>query len=249
MWARDYIWDLLWPDAPWVYFNKERKTILTPRSDSEFSYSAALGPCPCTSYYKSSSHISPSQLEISKMCFYQSLSVYICIWHSKVFCFAFANFGFIKFFFESCIFLWRITWRTFCFNSHLNFLLAFQIPGKHWGCSHNLSGLSLENHVGMWIQSIKICESGVLSQKCQAAKWCQFQQWCQRVFQKDSFCLNPCFLSSIYSWSICLTQRASSTWNFYLLLPLESHLTFYCNIFILLYYLFVFIKSLLTRLH
>lgn len=28
-WAKDYIWDLLGPDAAWVYFNKERKSILT----------------------------------------------------------------------------------------------------------------------------------------------------------------------------------------------------------------------------
>lgn len=143
----------------------------------------------------------------------------------------------------------------FVVNSHLNYLLAFffffQFPGKHRGCSHNLSGLSLENHVGMWIQSIKICESRVLSQKCQAAKWYQFQQWCQSVFQKDSFCLNSCFSSSIYSWSICprQRQRASGTWNFYLSLPLESHLTFSCNILILLYYLFILLSLLLIRHH
>lgn len=93
----------------------------------------------------------------------------------------------------------------FVVNSYLNYLLAFfssleNIKGALTICLAclALAQLDLENHVGMWIQSIKFCESRVLSQKCPAAKWYQFQQWCQSIFSERQFL----FKSQLFVWHL-----------------------------------------------
>lgn len=137
-------------------------------------------------------------------------------------------------------------------HSHLDYLLAFSSSLENTDSALTiclaclvLAQWDLENHVGMWIQSIKICECNVIP-KVSSSQMVPVSTVVPECFSKRQFL----FKFLLFAQHLFVPEKdkepaAPETFIFCFLWKVAWH--FCCNFFILLYCFFISLNHLLIR--